>query len=282
MKKTINKIAAITLLLFVSVSFTSCLEGDAVDFGKTPVLVQFESTAINAIFLQDPVNPETFTYNIPVIIIGGKNLALNKDVKVTFELDASSTATEGNQFNFAGEKTVTLPAGETSVGIPITVPAGNLDAFDPKTVVLKITSTSEIISEADKTTVTLQAACTLNLDSFIGTYTANKVGVASPYNVTVTLGPVANTLMLTNLDERNGQTVIELSTDVTDPTITYRSKEFDAFTYIHGLGGVSARTVKPELSSYNSCDNYMILEFKRCIPDDRCFGGTRQITLTKQ
>jgi hypothetical protein len=157
----------------------------------------------------------------------------------------------------------------------------NLDPFDPKDVVLAITSSSEGVSETNTTTVKLQAACQLDLSSFVGTYTAEK-STGSVYNVEVTLGPVANTLNIENLDERGGNTVIELNTDVTNPTIIYRSEEFNAYTYIHAAyGEVWATTLTPEASSYNSCDNSMSLEFRRCVSIG-CFGGTRQIELTKQ
>lgn len=281
MKKIINRIAKITMLLLFTASFTSCLlDDEAVDFGKGPVLVQFENSAKTAIFLKGGATT-VYTYDVPVVIIGGDNSPLSKDVEISFEADASSTAVDGNQYTFAGAKTATLKAGETSVNVQISVDSDNLDPFDPKTLVLKITSSSEVVSENATTSILLQAACTLDLNSFVGTYTAVNARYANPLTVTVALGPAPNTLSITNVDGVNGTTVIELSTDVTNPTITYRSQEFDAQIYNHSTyGGVWATTLTPEHSNYNSCDNSMTLEFKRCVSIG-CFGGSRHITMTK-
>jgi hypothetical protein len=280
MKNKIFNYRIIFLAIASSFMFSSCfVEDDKIDFGDTPVLVQFESTAATAIFIKDDVNPETFTYDIPVVLIGGKNQPISKSVDVTVSVDPSSTATAGGEFNLL-DTMVTIPAGETSASIQIEVLSGNLDTEDPKTLVLRIDSASLTISESFKTSIEIQAACPFDIAPFYGTYDAT--GDGGNYTVEVVEGPDENTLLVTNLTNTGGETVIELSTDPTNPTITYRSEEFDAALSNHSTyGSIWATTVTPETSNYGSCDNSLYLEFKRCVSIG-CFGGTKKAQLTKQ
>lgn len=280
MKNKIFNYRIILIAVLSSFMFSSCLvEDDELDFGDSPVLVQFENSAVTANFIKADENPETFTYDIPVVLIGGKNQPISRPVDVTVSVDPSSTATEGVEFNLL-TKSVTIPAGETTASIKIEVPSGNLDPFDPKTLVLDITSSSENISDNSKTNVDLQAACPFDITTFYGTYDAT--GDGGDYTVEVAEGPAENTLLVTNLTKTGGKTVIELSTDPTVPTIIYRSQEFDTALSVHSsYGNIWATTVTAQTSSYKSCDNSLYLEFKRCVSIG-CFGGTKVAKLTKQ
>ncbi|HSM63904.1 MAG TPA: hypothetical protein VK833_08210, partial [Gillisia sp.] len=208
---------------------------------------------------------------------------ISQSVDVTVSVDPSSTATEGVEFNLL-DNMVTIPAGETSASIQIEVLSGNLDTEDPKTLVLKIESSSLTISESSKTSVEIQAACPFDITGFYGTYDAsgNVLTGGSDYVVEVSEGPAENTLLVKNLYNGSGETVIELSTDPTNPTIIYRSQEFDAPLYVHpSYGDLWTTTLTPETSNYGSCDNSLYLEFRRCVSIG-CFGGTKVAELTKQ
>jgi len=280
MKKIVINYQLILIAVLGSFMFSSCLvEDDAVDFGDTPVLIQFQNSAVTANFIKDDANPETFVYDIPVTLIGGKNQPLNRSVDVTVAVSPSSTATEGLEYNLL-TKNVTIPAGQMSAPVQIEVMSANLDPFDPKTLVLDITAASENVSESFQTSVDLQAACPFDITTFYGTYDA--VGDGGSFVVEVSEGPAENTLLLTNLTNLNGETVIELSTDPTNPTIIYRSQEFEAtLSTSAAYGAIWATTVTAQTSSYLSCNNQLNLEFKRCVSIG-CFGGTKVNTLTKQ
>jgi len=284
MKKIVINYQLILIAVLGSFMFSSCLvEDDAIDFGDTPVVVQFENDAVTANFLKADVDPETFVYDIPVALVGAKNQPLDKAVDLTVSISPNSTATEGVEYNLLTES-VTIPAGQMSVPVQIEVLSGNLDAFDPKTLVLDITSASVNISDSFQTSVELQAACPFDISVFYGTYDAtgdSPTGVAD-YTVEVSEGPEENTLLLKNLYNTNGETVVELGTDVLNPTIDYRSKEFGAAFDIHpSYGDIWATTVTSGTSTYKSCDGTLNLEFKRCVGAG-CFGGTKSMTLTKQ
>ncbi|MBO0590103.1 hypothetical protein I2486_01665 [Cellulophaga sp. E16_2] len=281
MKNIFNKIKLIASVVLVSmyISCDSILEQDETDFGTGPVVVQFENNSVTANFLQTEENP-VYIYTIPLEIIGGINEPLDHAVNITVSIDPNSTAIEGNEYIFSGNKDVTLAAGEMSINVEVSVLSENLDPFDPKTLILQIESTSEIVSDSNKTSVTFQAACILEVSSFVGTYTALQDG--DTYTVNVIEGPEANTLELTNLYDTGGRTIIELGDDPTNPIINFRSEELDAALYVDATyGDLWATTITPESSSYISCSNYMLLEFKRCVGAG-CFAGSEIIALTKQ
>ncbi len=270
MKKYLIK--SISLFL-IALAFSSCdaiIDQEETDFGKGPILAQFENSSVTANFIKDG---SISSYNVPITIIGGTNEPLNVATDVTISADASSTATAGVEYSL-DNTTFTIPAGELSVNAVIKVNTSSLDPFDAKTLVLKIVSSSQGVSETNTTSITLQAVCTLDLNNFLGSYTSTTAGVSK--NSVVTLGSKPNSLLITTGSEK---ILVELSTDVTKPTITY--VEEGAVLSVHAsYGDIWATTISPELSTYNSCDFSMNLEYKRCVSIG-CFSGSRITSMTK-
>lgn len=271
---------AVVLSVFFMVSCDAILDQDETDFGKGPILAQFEKSKITANFITDG---SVATYNIPIMIIGGDNQPIDTPVDVTISVDPSSTATEGVQYNL--EKTnYTIKPGDLSVDAQITVDTDNLEPFDAKTLVLKIDSSSKGISESNKTSIILQAVCELDLSGFVGDYTATTSRTGATGTATVVLGSEPNSLLITNADNRGSdQILVILSEDVTKPTITFVEDGDKASVYFHeGYGlDVFAATISPESSTYNSCDFGIQLEFKSCMSIG-CFAGTTEINLVKK
>lgn len=265
-------IKAISFLL-IAVAFSSCddiLDQEETDFGKGPMLAQFEQQSVVANFIQ---NGEVQTYNIPIQIIGGRNQPINEPITVTISADPSSTAVSGKEYTLE-TTTYTIPAGQLSVNAQIKVPSDNLEPFDAKKLVLKIDSSSKGVSESNTTEIVLQAVCELDLSGFVGDYTSTTAGVSK--TSVVSLGSETNSLLITTGAE---QILIQLSTDVTKPTITY-VEEGAVYSVHASYGDVWATTVSASLSTYNSCDYSMNLEFKRCVSIG-CFAGTIKKTLVK-
>ena len=281
MKKVIHKLKFITVAA-LTLSLGACdaiLDDEVTDYGATPVLVQFVNSAETANFVQGDDSP-VYTYDIPVTLIGGRNQPINEAVTVNVAVDPSSTAVEGQEFNLLTES-VTIPAGEMTAPVQIEVFSANLDPFDPKTVVLEIVSSDLTVSEASTTDIVLQAACEFDLAGFYGTYDAVESGEFE-YEVVVSEGPVANSLLLSNLYETGGETVIVLNEDTTNPTVTFESQANDAVLYDHAVyGDVWATTLTATSATYGSCDYSMNLVFRRCVSIG-CFAGSTPVVLTKQ
>jgi len=136
-----KKIKLFLVLSIGSLLSVSCLVDDDVDQlgGGDSAAIGFESASLSPNFVTDG---QDYPYVIPVNVVGGnKGLPSNSEVTVSWEFASTSTATQGLEFEFdSPARTVVLPAGSFSTGIPITVLSENLVVGDDKTVVINLTS----------------------------------------------------------------------------------------------------------------------------------------------
>ncbi len=159
------------VVLLVSFSFTSCvLDDDVQTFTEGPNVLLFPSAEVTGFFLND--DAADYEYTVPLNITGGNGFPLGQDITATFEVDASSTATQGVEFDLVDSSgSVIIEAGNTFTNIPIIVHSGALDPANPATVVLNVTgsSSSNVVASGNRgqVTITLQATCSSNLG---GTY----------------------------------------------------------------------------------------------------------------
>lgn len=147
------------------------LDEDVTDFGKGPIVVQFHNKTVTNNFLQDG-SDAVYEYEVPIEYQGANGEPLSEPVTVTIGVSSASTATEGVEFSL-GETEFTIPAGQKTASAVIQVNSANLDAADPKTVVLDITSSSQTVSDKNSTAITLQAICPSDLGGSY-TYTNGK------------------------------------------------------------------------------------------------------------
>lgn len=154
----------IILLLAGLFTLQSCLlDDEVVDFGKGPVVVQFPSASASKNFLKDN-NNTVYDYKIPIQYFGGSNEPLAQDVTVVIGVSPTSTAKEGVEFSIPN-KTITIPAGSNVGELLVKVNSANLDASNPKQMILEISSASQTVSSNKKITkVTLQAICPSKLE----------------------------------------------------------------------------------------------------------------------
>ena len=163
MKNIINKLNFIASVLLI-VMITSCdsiLDQDETDFGKGPVLAQFE-TPVTEVNIVKTVDNEPVEYEFNLTYFGGRGVALDNDVTVTIAASADSEAKEGVEFEL-NTKTFTIPAGKTTSTGSLTILTAGLIPFDFK----EIVDSSESISESNTITITIKA---LGADSLAGTY----------------------------------------------------------------------------------------------------------------
>jgi len=201
--KKIKLFLALTLGSLLSVS---CVVDDNVEQigGGSSVIVGFTSASLSPSFITDG---EVKPYSIPVDVIGGnQSLPSSANVTVTWEFDASSTATEGVEFDFVNTaSTVVIPAGSFSTVIPITVNTDAIVVGDDKTVVINLTS---VVSDGDVVLATNKKQITVNL---VGACFSDLAG---QYYWNYTSGPAYFTIS-------------ELSPGV------YRATQFPFFTTIY-------------------------------------------------
>ncbi len=183
--KNVFKFLFISLL---ALSFSSCdLGGDkALDFGSGAFLTQFTTADKLAFFNKDLGT--VYTYDIPITLVGGNGLALNSDTSIVYEVDPTSTAVLGTNFDFVipGFK-ATIPAGKTFTSVQIKVYSATLNDQMPPKVILKMKSATSaggqnvlVTGGIFKTTVTLQAQCSSDL---AGNYSlvTTRLGTGATY-----------------------------------------------------------------------------------------------------
>ncbi len=139
-----KKLNKLFLLLVLPLLCVSCLVDDEDDQGlqgiqNSAYTVGFNSSSTLQSYFEDigAVN-----IDVPVNVLGGNSgIVLPTDVSVTYTVDPSSTAVEGNEFTLTGSS-FTIPGGTTFGNLPIQINTGGLDPDQPTTLVLKLTTTS--------------------------------------------------------------------------------------------------------------------------------------------
>lgn len=153
------------VLFFIAIlSLNSCILDDTVtEFGKGPIVVQFQKKSGAENFLQDDTG-KIYDYKIPIQYFGGDNNPLEKEVKVTVAVSSTSEAKEGVEFTIPN-KEVIIPAGANQGYLLVKVNSAVLDANNPHKMILKIISSSESVSDNQNlTSIRLQAVCPSNLE----------------------------------------------------------------------------------------------------------------------
>lgn len=177
------------ILLFVlSISYVSCTNDDVTTYDNSPYIVGFsKSTDVQSYVTTGDVVP----LNVPINLIGGQQgLTMTGDTSISYELDASSTATAGLEFDFVNTtNSLVLPTGNTSVDLPLLINTGNLDtgSENAKTIVLNIKSVSSLQpvvvgAQYKQITITLNGLCFSNAQ---GTYdvTVTRLDTGAVYSL---------------------------------------------------------------------------------------------------
>lgn len=169
----LKKYKIFILVLLVSTTFTSCLvDDDVVDFGNGSNLVGFSAGEIN---LPVDATGEEYTKEITLSIIGPTVTQMEEDVILSLSLENSSTAIEGENYEFPdniSNVVLTAENNYTAV-IPLNVITEGIDPPNSKTLILNIdevTTEENVVAneKSDRATVSIIYNCPTDLS---GTYT---------------------------------------------------------------------------------------------------------------
>lgn len=161
----------LSLLFIASIAF-SCTDDDIKteqNFASGPKVVGFQKSQTSIAYFEDL---GVKSHDLPLNLIGlGNGQYSESDIVVTYEVDPSSTAQEGVEFDFAGVAgQVVIPAGTNFGIIPIDVNTGQLDPLVKTELILNLTITSpgSVIGDQYKKLTVIFVGCETNLE---GTYT---------------------------------------------------------------------------------------------------------------
>jgi len=176
------------LLLALSATYISCTSDDVMSFDNSPYIVGFsKANDVKSYVATGDVVP----LNVPVNLIGGQQgLTMDTDVTISYELDASSTAVVGDEFDFVNAtNNVVLPGGGTSVDLPLLINTGNLETGteNAKTIVLNLTSVTSVNqvvigTQYQQITITINGLCYSHLQGMYN-LVATRPATGAIYNL---------------------------------------------------------------------------------------------------
>lgn len=176
-----------------SLFFASCTElnsdelpgSDLTNGGNAPTIVGWGKAAVSESYFSD-VGTLNNTY--PIDVLGTVDGSPTKtDITLTVSVDAETTAIDGGEFTIPS-KSVVIPAGSSSAGVPIDLNTGSFNLSEPTLLVLNISTTVNgvVISGASQQMKITFVGCKSTLD-------------ASTYNVAITRRNTGNTVTRTGV-----------------------------------------------------------------------------------
>lgn len=165
-----KKFKLMTAMFMTAILAVSCIVDDEVDngFAATPRVVGFPTSFASVAYFEDLGGIER---EFPVNLIGGADGSVSSTpITINYSVDASSTATEGVEFDFVNTtNSIVIPAGSTFANIPIIVNTASLNPTMKTTLTLNLTSVSEagaVVSALNSKFDIIFVGCQSNLDSF--------------------------------------------------------------------------------------------------------------------
>jgi len=132
----------LSILLVSSLLSVSCLVDDEAEsgFADGPHVVGFLNSFESVAYFEDL---GTLRQEFPVTLIGGSDgTPSNSDITVTYTVDPSSTATDGQEFSFVDtSNSVVIPANTTFAPIPLDINTGNFNPTEKTTLRLVLSGT---------------------------------------------------------------------------------------------------------------------------------------------
>ncbi|MFD0860797.1 hypothetical protein ACFQ1M_01145 [Sungkyunkwania multivorans] len=128
-------------------------------FATGEYVAGFKNTTAETNFLTDG---QVGSFSLPVDLLAGQVFANTPQIDLTFEVDASSTAVEGVDFDFVStSRVVSIPASRDFATIDFNIYTENIEPLAPKTIVIRLVNSSNgVISETQQTaTIILGGIC---------------------------------------------------------------------------------------------------------------------------
>jgi len=229
MKKIKLILPALVLLLFAG----SCMVDDEVDtsFGESPYVIGFKNAVAAESFF---VDEGAVLKEYAVDILGGDDgTPAEEDIVVSYTIDPSSTATEGQEFNFVDNSgTLTIPAGSTFAAFPLEINTGGLDPNEPTELILNLTGVtgpdSVISSLNDQLSITFvgcqstvdqktyMVTTTRTADGFIEKEGIETISMTSVNNfLTLSSGPFGPDARRGSIADENGFNFVDICGAIT-------------------------------------------------------------------
>lgn len=171
---------------------TSCIVDDDPDTGYKDgsYFVGFDEKIVAVSYF---VDEGVVLKQYPVKLMGGADGSLSdRDIVVEYSIDPSSTAVEGEEFDFVSNTgTLTIPAGSSFANFPLNINTGGLNPSSATTLILKLTGTTTsgtVVSSLNDTLKITFVGCIAEIDQY--TYTVTVLRDGAPAGTVLTGEPI--------------------------------------------------------------------------------------------
>jgi len=163
-----NKIYIFLVMLVATLTTTACFDDQGYDTLYNGNMVEFNAANLPNGLTQSFVRLNAAQTNNVDIQVNRVSTSGTAAITVNVEADPTSTAVEGVHYRLAS-KSITIPAGEFTVNLPVTVLTGNIDPSERPDLVLKITSATgaEVSANYGSLKLAIRVICPSDLK---GTY----------------------------------------------------------------------------------------------------------------
>lgn len=174
-----KKFKFLALLLIGVSTFNSCIVDDedekVASYAEGPAVIGFNKSSVSFSYFE---NVGAVQQDVYVELVGGSKGFTTSDTPLSFEIDPSSTATEGTEFSLPQGKVVTLPANRDLTKFPISINTGSLNPTQPTFVKFNIIGGDGYIPSQAKGSLTITfVGCVSTIQE--GTYSYVRVGGTS-------------------------------------------------------------------------------------------------------
>lgn len=191
----------LTCAVAITAFFTACSDGNLLPTDEThgPTVVGFANSFESYSYFSDEGQVQK---EVIVQLVANNGKELKSDLTVAYEIDPSSTAVEGTEFEFVNNTgSVTIPAGSSFVTFPILVNTGSFNATQATQLVLKLApQQSDVVAAANLQTVVINfVGCISTIQT--GAYTAvvqpgSSASVGGTFQCQVLATPTVNTFKI--------------------------------------------------------------------------------------
>lgn len=217
-------------------------------------------------------NGTTFPLNIQFNIMGRKQ---SGDVNVTYEIEATSTAIQGVHYTKPAGNTITIPAGELTANLTLTV---NPDVINPGqtfSVIVRITGGDLPLSNYVRATFNLRTVCPFARANFVRTYNCTEPGYGT-YPVIVSADPADPDVIITNnFWDFGGAVRYRFVTTAGVTTLTLPTQNVV-------MGGVTYTVSQNGTTTFNACGDQMVIPYRVVRTSDGALQDTNIHTYNRQ
>jgi hypothetical protein len=187
-----NKIYIFLVMLVATLTVTACFDDQGTETFYGGNQVEFNAGNLPNGLAATQVRSSPTQTNVVEIQLNRVSTSATAPVTINLEVDPTSTAVSGVHYRF-DVTSVTIPAGEFVVKVPVTILTGNIEPTETPNLVLKMASVTgaDISSNYGKLTVLIRVVCPSAISVATDKWKATGTSGFGTFTADVTVTPLA-------------------------------------------------------------------------------------------